>query len=170
MVDTSRLTALLELDEQGEYLVEQLSRALVNRRKRRLLIARLHEINDDSITHEEEIIITQSEAEVLRIIQAARKPCTTTEVQARAVGESLKRYRQHASATLNSLTSKGLLGKVRGQGREVYFAPAREAVKLALTQLGQTPDNYDPQRICEITDLQYAIVLEAAEDMKNPFQ
>ncbi len=160
--------ALLQLDEQGEYLVEKLSRALVDRRKRRLLLIKLHEIDNDQQAIEKEIVLTRSEAEVLRIIQDARKPVTTAEVQGRATSESLRKYRQHASATLNGLTTKGLLGKVRGPGREMHFAPTREAVRLALTQLGQTPDYCDLARVREVTDLPYAAVLETVEDMKSP--
>ena len=168
MVDTSRLEALLRLDERGEYIVEQLSRLLVDRRKRRLLLIKLHEIDQDRETREEDTVLTQSEAEVLRIVMDARKPTTTAEVQDLADGESLRKYRQHASATLNHLTAKGLLGKVSGPGRQMYFAPAREAVKLALAQLGQTPEHCDLGKIREITGLPYAVTLETVEDIKNP--
>ena len=168
MVDTSRLEALLRLDERGEYIAEQLSRLLVDRRKRRLLLIKLHEIDQDQESREEDTVLTQSEAEVLRIVMDARKPTTTAEVQGLAEGESLRKYRQHASATLNNLTAKGLLGKVRGPGRQMYFAPARDAVKLALTQLGQTPDDCELEKIREITELPYAVTLETIEDMRYP--
>ena len=166
MVDLSRLEALLRLDERGAYIVEQLSRLLVDRRKRRLLLIQLHEIDQDRESREEDTVLTQSEAEVLRIVMDARKPTTTAEVQDQAEGESLRKYRQHASATLNNLTSKGLLGKVRGPGRQMYFALPREAVKLALTQLGQTPEDCDLVKIGEITELPYAVTLETVEEMR----
>ena len=167
MVDLSRLEALLRLDERGEYIVEQLSRLLVDRRKRRLLLIQLHEIDQDRESRQEDTVLTQSEAEVLRIVMDARKPTTTAEVQDRATSDSLRKYRQHASATLNNLTAKGLLGKVRGPGRQMYFAPPREAIILALTQLSQTPDHCDLEKISEITELPYAVTLETVEDMRT---
>ena len=168
MVDLSRLEALLRLDERGEYIVEQLSRLLVDRRKRRLLLIQLHEIDQDRESREEDTILTQSEAEVFRIVMDARKPITTAEVQSMAEGDSLRKYRQHASATLNNLTAKGMLGKVRGPGRQMYFAPAKDAIRLALTQLGQTPDHCDLGKIREITELPYAVTLETVEEMRYP--
>jgi hypothetical protein len=165
MVDTSRLTALLQLDERGEYLVELLSRALVDRRKRRLLLIKLHEIEDDQYTQEEDPVLTPSEAEVFRVVLEARKPVTTAEVQELASSASLSRYRQHASATLNGLTDKGLLGKARGPGRAMYFALARDAIKLALTHLVQGPEDCDFDAVRKITGLPYAVILETVEDL-----
>ena len=145
MVDLSRLEALLRLDERGEYIVEQLSRLLVDRRKRRLLLIQLHEIDQDRESREEDTVLTLSEAEVFRVVMDARKPVTTAEVQSMAEGDSLRKYRQHASATLNNLTAKGMLGKVRGPGRQMYFAPAKDAVRLALM-------NADGTNLTQLTD------------------
>ena len=166
MVDTTRLAALLQLDDRGEYLVDMLSRALVDRRKRRQLLISLHEIDQEVVQQQE--TITQSEAEVLGIAVEARKPLTTAEVQERATSVSLRNHRQHASATLNNLTAKGLLGKVRGPGRQVYFAPAEEAVTLALIHLGQQPENCGLEEIREITELPYGVVLETVEGLRFP--
>ena len=170
MVDTSRLIALLQLDERGEYLVEMLSRILVDRRKRRRLLIRLLEIEDEGGSVQEDPVLTRSEAEVLRIIQDAMRPLSTAEVQELAQeGDSLRRYRQHVSAVLNDLTTKGLLGKVRGgPGRVVYFALPRESIRLALAQLGQTPDECEFERLREITELPYSVLLEIVEDMRSP--
>ena len=165
MVDISRLAALLRIDERGEYIVEQVSRALVDRRRRLLLLIKLHEIDSDQQTVQEDQVLTKSEAEVVRIVQGALKPVSTAEVQELAEGDSLRIYRQHASAVLNSLTAKGLLGKVRGPGRVVYFAPPLESVRLALSHLGQLPEECDVDRVCEITELPYAVVLETVEGM-----
>ena len=167
MVDTTRLAALLQLDDRGEYLVDMLSRALVDRRKRRQHLISLHEIDQDQVVQQQETI-TQSEAEALGIAVEARKPLTTAEVQERATSVSLRNHRQHASATLNNLTAKGLLGKVRGPGRQVYFAPAEEAVALALIHLGQQPENCDLEEIREITELPYGVALETVEGLRFP--
>ena len=104
---------------------------------------------------------------MLRIIQDAMRLQSTAEVQEMAEGDSLRRYGQHASAVLNELTLKGLLGKVREAGRVVYFALPREAIRLALAQHGQTPEEYDFGRVREVTELPYAVLLETIEDMRS---
>ena len=167
MVDTRRLIALLEIDGSGEYLVEQLSSVLVDKRKRELLLVKLREIDEDMDILKESSL-TKSEAEVLRIAQEARKPMTAAEVQEQADDRftSLRRYRHHVSAALNSLMDKGLLGKVSIRDKATYFAPTRTAVKLALIHLGQMPEEYDLRRVHEITGLPYSAILEDIEDMK----
>ena len=165
MVNRSRLMALLEIDDQGEQIASLLNQALIDDRKRHVLLARLRELQDDMRVVEQDIVLTQSEREVLAIVQDAMKPTTTAEVQSLAKGRSLREYRQHTSAALNALVGKGLLGKVSLAGRQVYFAPARDAVRHALTQLGQTPDEFDPQRIASVTGLRLGVVLEIVEGM-----
>ena len=167
MIDVSRLVALLQLDERGDYLVQSLIRVLVDSGKRQQLIIKLLEINEGTDNLQEDTILTRSEAEVLRIIQDARKPMSASEVQEIAESDSLSRYRQHSSAVLNDLTAKGLLGKVSGPGRIVYFAPPREAVRLALTQLGHTPEDCDFGLVREMTELPCAVVVETVEDMRS---
>ena len=165
MVEISRLAALLQLDDRGEYLVKLLNRVLVDQEKRRQLLIRLLEISEGTDHLEEDTVLTRSEGEVLRIIQDARKPMSTAEVQNSAESDSLRRYRQHSSAVLNDLTTKGFLGKVNGPGRMVYFALPREAIRQALTELGQIPEGCDYARIREMTGLPYWVVVETVEDM-----
>ena len=168
MVDTRKLIALLEVDGSSEYLVEQLSRVLVDERKRELLLIKLREIDEDMDILKESGL-TKNEGEVLRIAQEARKPMTAAEVQER-VGDrftSLRRYRHHASAVLNSLTDKGLLGKVSSKDRATYFAPTWTAVKLALIHLGQMAEECDLQRVREITGLPFSAIQETIEGMKT---
>ena len=117
VVDLSRLEALLRLDERGEYIAEQLSRLLVDRRKRRLLLIQLHEIDQDRESRQEDTVLTQSEAEVLRIVMDARKPVTTAEVQDRATSDSLRKYRQHASRHPEQPDGQGSVGEGKGTGK-----------------------------------------------------
>ena len=123
MANLSQLMALLEIDDQGEQIASLLNHALIDDRKRQVLLARLRELEDDMRVVEQDIVLTQSEREVLVIVQDAMKPTTTAEVQSLAKGRSLREYRQHTSAALNALVGKGLLGKVSLSGRQVYFAP-----------------------------------------------
>jgi hypothetical protein len=166
MSDIQRLLALLQVDEYGEAIARRLNQALVDGRKRSLLLLKLEEIENSVQTLAQEITLTPSEAETIRMIQEARKPLTTLEITERAGGgaESLK-YRQHASASLNGLVGKGLLGKVRGPGRQMYFTTAREAIKHAITQLGQSPDEYDPQAVADVTGLSAARVMEIVQEI-----
>ena len=166
MGNLEQLLALLQVDEHGEFIAGKLSQVLVDKRKRSLLLVKIQEIEDALQSLGQEIRLTPSETEAFRIIRDASKPLTASELTERASGrlESLK-YRQHASASLNSLVEKGVLGKVRGPGRQLYFTEAREAVKQAITQLGQSPDDYDPQAIVEATGLSLARVLEVTQDI-----
>ena len=151
----SQLLALLQVDEDGDWLASKLNQYLVDETKRELLKQKLSEIEDTYLSMNQDITLTQSEADVLRIVQNANKPLTAfdiTEESGPGMIDSLK-YRQHASATLNRLVEKGLLGKVRGRGRGTYFAPARDAVKQNLVYLGQRPEDGDLQTISEITGL-----------------
>ncbi len=165
MVNRSRLAALLDIDDQGEQIANLLNHALIDERKRQLLLARLKEIDSDMRTIERDIVLTRSEREVLAIIQDTMRPTSTVEVQLLAKSRSLREYRQHVSATLNSLVGKGLLGKVSAGGRQVYFAPAHDAVVHALTRLGQMPDDFDPQRIASLTGLRIRDVIQTIETM-----
>ncbi len=167
MGNLEQLLALLQVDEHGEFIAGKLSQVLVDKRKRSLLLVKIQEIEDALQSLGQEIRLTPSETEAMRIIRDASKPLTASELAESASGgrlESLK-YRQHASASLNSLVEKGVAGKVRGPGRQLYFTEAREAVKQAITQLGQSPDDYDPQAIVEATGLSLARVLSVVQEI-----
>ncbi len=164
--DLQRLLALLQVDKEGEQIAEKLNQILVDRRKRTLLLVKLQEIEQTVGALGQEVSLTPSEAEVVRLIQDARRPLSAQEVTERASGrlESLK-YRQHASATLNSLVDKGVLGKLRGPRRLQYFTEALEAIKQTINQLGQSPEEYDAQAVAESTGLSTARVLELAQEI-----
>jgi len=164
--DIQRLLVLLQVDSEGEDIAEKLNRILVDRRKRLLLMVKLQEVEEMVKALEQEVSLTPSETEVVRIIRDARKPLAAQEITEGASGrlESL-RYRQHASATLNSLVDKGVLGKLKGRGRILYFTEALEAVKQTINQLGQSPDDYDPQAVAESTGLSIARVLDLSHEI-----
>ena len=149
------LAALLELDEDGEWLAGKFSQYLVDEQKRELLKLKVSEIDDAYLSMNQDLTLTQSEADVWRMVHDANKPLTASDITTQSgpgIVDSLK-YRQHASATLNKLVDKGLLGKVPSQSRGTYFAPPRDAVKQILIYLGQVPQEIDLQIISDISGL-----------------
>lgn len=151
----NQLHALLQVDEDGDWFASKLNQYLVEENKRELLKQKLSEIEDTDLSVNRDITLTQSEADVLRIVQDANKPLAAFDITKESgpgIVDSLK-YRQHASATLNRLVEKGLLGKFRGRGRSTYFALPRDAVKQILVYLGQLPGEGDLERISCMTGL-----------------
>ena len=149
------LAALLELDEDGEWFAGKFSQYLVDEKKRELLKLKVSEVDEAYLSMNQDLTLTQSEADVLRVVHEANKPLTASDITTQSgpgIVDSLK-YRQHASATLNKLVDKGLLGKVPSQGRSMYFAPSRDAVKQILIHLGQVPQEIDLQIISDISGL-----------------
>ena len=155
MANISKLAALLELDEDGEWLAGKFNQYLVDEKKRELLKLKISEMDAAYLSMSQDLTLTQSEADVLKMVHAANKPLTASDISNKSgpgVVDSLK-YRQHASATLNKLVHKSLLGRVPKQGRNMYFAPSRDAVKQILVYLGQVPQEIDPQVISDISGL-----------------
>ena len=155
MGNISKLAALLELDEDGEWLAGKFSQCLVDEKKRELLKPKLSEVDEAYWSMNQDLTLTPSEADVLRMVHDANKPLTASDITTKSgpgMVDSLK-YRQHASATLNKLVDKGLLGKVPNRGRGMYFAPSRDAVKQILIYLGQVPQEIDLQIISDISGL-----------------
>ena len=155
MGNISKLAALLELDEDGEWLAGKFSQDLVDEQKREVLKLKVSEIDDAYLSMNQDLTLTQSEADVWRMVHDANKPLTASDITTQSgpgIVDSLK-YRQHASATLNKLVDKGLLGKVPSQSRGTYFAPSRDAVKQILIYLGQVPQEIDLQIISDISGL-----------------
>jgi hypothetical protein len=60
---------------------------------------------------------------------------------------------------LNSLVSKGVLGKIKVSSSQ-YFTTPVEAVMDCLKQRGEAPDRCSPDRIAEETGMPLAVVLE----------
>ena len=155
MTSFDQLVALLKVDKDREWLAAKLSQYLVDEKKRELLKLKLSEVDEAYLSMNQDITLTPSEADVLRIVQKANKPLMASDITTQSgpgIVNSLK-YRQHASATLNKLVEMGLLGKVPSQGRGTYFALARDAVKQILVYLGQVPEEGDPQTISDISGL-----------------
>jgi hypothetical protein len=161
------LAALLELDEDGEWFAGKFSQYLVDEKKRELLKLKVSEVDEAYLSMNQDLTLTQSEADVLRMVHDANKPITASDITTQSgpgIIHSLK-YRQHASATLNKLVDKGLLGKVPSQSRGTYFAPPRDAVKQILIYLGQVPQEIDLQIISDISGLSPETLTTITKDL-----
>lgn len=165
MSSIAKLNALLELDEQGEEIAEIIAGMLVDERKRNLFVTRLAEIKNQLRTMEIRVKLTEAEDAVRRFVIDAKRPLTTAEV-AKNLGQrfpSLK-YRTHTSAALNSLVSKGILGKYK-EGYSYFFTTPREAVTVRLKKREEEPGKCSPADIAGETGMPLGTVLNVIEEM-----
>ncbi|KCZ71807.1 hypothetical protein ANME2D_01862 [Candidatus Methanoperedens nitroreducens] len=165
MSSIEKLTALLELDEQGEEIAEIIAGMLVDDRKRNIFVTRLAEIRNQLLAIDVKVELTDAEDAVRRFVVEAKRPVTTQEV-AKKIGHefpSLK-YRTHASAALNSLVSKGVLGKFK-VGYSYYFTTPREAVMERLKKREEEPVRCSPAEIAKETGMPLNTVLNMLEEL-----
>jgi Fe2+ or Zn2+ uptake regulation protein len=165
MSSIANLNALLELDEQGEEIAEIIAGMLVDNRKRNLFIPRLEEIRNQLRVMDAKPDLTEAEDAVMRFVVDAKRPLTTTEVSEN-IGQqfpSLK-YRTHTSATLNSLVSKGILGKFK-KGYSYYFTTPREAVTVMLKKRGEEPGDCSVIEIAKEIGVPLGTVLSVIEEI-----
>ncbi len=165
MSSIAKLKALLELDEEGEEIAEIIAGMLVDERKRNLFITRLDEIRNQLRGIDAKLELTDAEDAVMRFVADAKRPLTTTEV-AENIGQrfpSLK-YRTHTSAALNSLVSKGILGKYK-DGYSFYFTTPREAVMVRLKKREEEPGKCSLVEIAKETGMPLGTVLNVIEEM-----
>ncbi len=165
MSSIAKLNALLELDEQGEEIAEIIAGMLVDERKRNIFVTRLGEIRNQLQVMDARVELTQAEDAVMRFVMDAKRPLTTRDV-AENIGEqfpSLK-YRTHTSAALNSLVSKGILGKYK-DGYSYYFTSPREAVLEQLKKRGEEPGRCSLSEITEETGMPLGTVLNVLEEL-----
>lgn len=165
--DIEKLRALLKTDEAGEEIVRLLNELLVDGRKRNVLLVKLHEIRKEMSKLSLEVKLTRSEEMLRSIVLGAKKPLTAQEVSAQVGNEfrSLKHV-SHASTVLNSLVSKGVLGKFKF-GYNYYFTSPKEAVTEQLKRRGETPQECSPAEIAEGTGMPLAVVLDAIEELMS---
>ncbi|MFA4957029.1 MAG: BlaI/MecI/CopY family transcriptional regulator [Candidatus Methanoperedens sp.] len=165
MSSIAKLKALLELDEGGEEIAEKIVGLLVDDGKRNLFVTRLGEIASQLREMDTKPELTDAEEAVIRFVVDAKRPVTTTEV-AESIGKdfpSLK-YRTHTSAALNSLVSKGILGKYK-DGYSYYFTTPREAVTVRLKKRGEEQEKCSVVDIAKETGMPLGTVLNVIEEM-----
>ncbi|MCZ7401062.1 MAG: hypothetical protein O8C61_02440 [Candidatus Methanoperedens sp.] len=160
-----KLKVLLELEENGGQIAEDLANILVDERKKSLFKAKLEEIKKELVTSAQEVKLTPMEEAVRDLVLEIRMPITAQEVSEK-IGDnypSLK-YRTHASATLNSLVSKGILGKFK-VGYSYYFTSPKEVVMEMLKRRGEEPNKCSPVEIARETGMPLSKVLNVMEDL-----
>lgn len=155
-----KLAGLLSADEYGDVIAETLVAILAEERKRNIFVAKLQELANEVKAIDQEITLTPMERSVLDFVLASKQPLNASEVSVGlgAVHPSL-RHRTHASRVLNSLVSKGSLGKIK-IGPSYYFTTPEEAVIECLKRRGEEPDRCSPVRIADETGMPLAVVLE----------
>ena len=165
MNNIDKLVALLRTDEAGEELASLLSELLIDTRRRNVLLVKLDEIRKEMSTLSREVKLTRAEEILRSMVLGARKPLTAQEISTN-VGDEFRslKHTSHASTVLNSLVSKGILGKFKF-GYNFYFTSPREAVNEQLKRRGETPQECSPAEIAEETGMPLAVVLDAIEEL-----
>lgn len=155
-----KLAGLLSADEYGDMIAETLVEILAEERKRNIFVAKLQDIRNELKAIDQDVKFTQMEQSVLDFVLGVKQPLSTAEVSSGIGAEypSL-RHRTHASSVLNSLVSKGFLGKIK-MGKSFYFISPEEAVLECLKQRGEELDRCSPVRIADETGMPLAVVLE----------
>ena len=155
-----KLAGLLSADEYGDVVSEMLVEILAEERKRNIFVAELQELADKLKAIDQGIRLTPMERSVLDSVLAKKQPLNAGEVSD-AMGAEYPslRHRTHASSVLNSLVSKGVLGKIK-IGPGYYFTSPVEAVMECLKRRGEEPDRCSPVRIADETGMPLAVVLE----------
>lgn len=159
-----KLKALLEIEENGGEIAEDLANILVDERKKSLFKAKLEEIKKELATSAQEIKLTPMEEAVRDLVLEIRMPITAQEVSEKIGDEySSLKYRTHASAALNSLVSKGILGKFK-EGYSFYFTSPKEAVMVVMKRRGEEGSAAE---IAEETGMPLSKVLSVIEELST---
>jgi len=155
-----KLAGLLSADEYGDVVSEVLVEILAGERKRNIFVVKLQELANELKAIDQEIKLTPMEQDVLDFVVATKQSLSASEVSKGMLAyyPSL-RHRTHASSVLNSLVSKGVLGKIKA-GPGYYFTTPDEAVMECLKRRGEEPDRCSPVRIADETGVPLAVVLE----------
>jgi hypothetical protein len=160
-----KLIALLKTDSSGEQLAGLLNELLVDDRKKEVLLVKLDEIRKEMATLRSDVKLTKSEEIVRSLVLGSKKPLTTQEV-ADGVGNEFRslKHANRASVILNSLISKGLIGRFK-LGYNYYFTSPKEAVNEQLKRRGETPEESDWTEIARETGMPLATVRDAIKEL-----
>ena len=165
MANIDVLKALLEVDESGEQIAAFINELLIDEQKRELLIVKLNEAQKETLTLRQEVRLHKSEEVVKELVLSSGRPLTAQDVSnvAPEYLPSLK-HRSHTSSVLNSLVSKGVLGKLP-LGNVVYFGNPEEAVLEQLKRRDESPTDCSPDEIGKETGLPLARVLDVLQEL-----
>lgn len=160
-----KLVALLKTDKDGDKLANLLNELIVDDRKKNVLLVRLNEIRKEMSTLNSDTRLSKSEQTLRSIVLDAKKPLTVQEIS-ESVSTDFKslKHISHASTLLNSLISKGVLGKFK-LGYSYYYTTPKEAVMEQLKRREETPEECSPGEIADETGIPLAVVLDAIEEL-----
>jgi Fe2+ or Zn2+ uptake regulation protein len=155
-----KLAGLLSADEYGEEIAEVLVAIMAEERKRNIFVVKLDEIKKIVSELDSEIKLSALETAVKKFIISKKQPLSAQEVSEELGAQypSLG-HRTHSSAILNSLVSKGQLGKIK-VGYSVYFTEPREAVMECLKRRDEEPERASSVQIAAETGIPINVVLE----------
>ena len=160
-----KLVALLKINEEGEEIAAMLNEFLIDDNKKYTLLVRLKEIKAEVATLGQETTLTEAEEEIRNIVLAEKKPIIAEEVAKKTSGRFKRlRHATHTLRTLDSLASKGVLGKFK-RDRFYYFTTSKEAVMQALKKRGETPDECSPNEIAKETGMPLYVVLDMIAEL-----
>ena len=163
-----KLAGLLSVDEYGDVVAEMLVEILAEERKRNIFVAKLQDLKNEVKAIDQEIRFTPMEQSVLDFVLAMKQPLSAAEVSGRIGSEYTSlRHRTHASSVLNSLVSKGSLGKIK-IGQSFYFTSPEEAVLECLKRRSEEPGRCSPVRMAEEIGMPLAVVLEVISGLLGP--
>jgi Fe2+ or Zn2+ uptake regulation protein len=160
-----KLVALLKIEEEGEEIASLLNEFLIDDNKKNTLIIKLSEIKAEVAALGQEITLTEAEEEIRNIVLAEKKPIIAEDVAKKTSGRFKRlRYTTHALRTLDSLASKGILGKFKRK-RFYFFTTPKEAVMEALKKRGETPDECSPNEVARETGMPLHVVLDIIAEL-----
>lgn len=162
-----KLSSLLSEDENGDEIAEALAKIFVDDTKSNLFVIKLEEMNKFFLEMDKEIKLTPLEKAVKTLIETKKHPFTAIEVSEKLGNEypSLK-HRNHSSATLNSLVSKGQLGKIK-KGHVFLFAKPSDAVMESIKRRNETLENNSTNVIARETGMPLNVVLEIIGELQS---
>ena len=165
MANIDMLKALLEVDDAGEQIAALISELLIDEEKRDLLMVKLNEAKKETLILRQDVRLQRSEEAVRELVLSAAQPLTAQHVADLAPDHfpSLK-HRSHTSSVLNSLVSKGVLGKIPF-GNVVYFGKPQEAVMEQLKRRNESPSDCSPDEIVKETSLPLAKVISVIQEL-----
>lgn len=165
MANIDMLKALLEVDEAGDQIAALISELLIDGQKRDLLLVKLNEAKKETLTLRQDVRLQRTEEILREVVLSTARPLNAQEVADLAPDHfpSLK-HRSHTSTVLNSLVSKGILGKIP-MGNVVFFGKPQEAVIEQMKRRNESPGECSPDEIGKETGLPLAKVLDVIQEL-----
>lgn len=162
-----KLSSLLSEDENGDEIAESLVKIFADDDKSNIFVIKLEELKKFFSEMDKKIKLTPLEKAVKTLIKTKKHPFTAIEVSEKLGNEfpSL-RHRNHSSATLNSLVSKGQLGKIK-EGHVFLFAEPSDAVLESLKRRHETLEKNSTDVIARETGMPLNVVLEIIGELQS---